>query len=116
MDGCRMTAPTPFQGLLYHLSNAREACHHIDYNIDHQWNWAMAGRRNETPEDMTTAEIDRVGSPCKVDLQEINRLIQIIFDEHMELRDDYYKRIDERNRKDPIWREVHGLPPWEESE
>lgn len=109
-----MTAPKPFIGLLHHLRNAREACHDIDYNIDHQWNWAIAGRRGATPEDMTTAEIDRVGSTCQVALTKINRLIQIIIDEHTQLNEDYIKRIDERNRKDPIWREVHGLPPLDE--
>ena len=116
MVGGRMTAPTPFRGLLHHLLNAREACEDLDYNIDHLWDWAMLGRRGATPEDMTTAEIDRVGSTCQVAIKKINRLIQIILDEHMELRDDYIKRIDERNRKDPKWREVHGLPPLGESE
>ena len=116
MVGGRMTAPTPFQGILYHLTNAREACHHLDYNIDHQWNWAMAGRPNATPEDMTTAEIDRVGSTLQVAIKKINRLINIIMTEHMELRDDYYKRIEERDLKDPRYREAHGLPPLEESE
>lgn len=116
MGGGRMTAPTPFRGLLYHLTNARETLHHLEYGLDHQWDWAMAGRRGATPEDMTTKEIDRVGSTCQVALTKINRLINIIMTEHMELRDDYNKRIDERNRKDPMWREVHGLPPLEESE
>ena len=108
--------PTPFQGLLYHLKNAREALHHLEYGLDHQWNWAMAGRRGATPEDMTTAEIDRVGSTCQVALKKIIRLINIIMDEHMDLRDDYYKRIKERDLKDSRYREAHGLPPLEESE
>ena len=111
-----MTAPTPFQGLLYHLLNARSACYDIDYNIDHQWDWTCNGRRGATPEDMTTAEIDRVGSTCQVALTKINRLINIVIDEHTQLNEDYIKRIDERNRKDPIWREVHGLPPLEDSQ
>jgi len=111
-----MTAPTPFTGLLHHLRNARETCHHLEYGLDHQWNWSMAGRRGATPEDMTTMEIDRVGSTVQVAMTKINRLIQIIMDEHTQLSEDYIKRIDERNRKDPTWREVHGLPPLEDSQ
>ncbi len=98
------------------MRNARETLHHLEYGLDHQWLESMAGWREKPPEEMTTAEIDRVGSTCQVALTKINRLIQIIMDEHMDLRDDYLKRLDERNRKDPIWREVHGLPPLEESE
>ena len=111
-----MTAPTPFTGLLHHLRNARETCHHLDYNLDQQWNWKMTQPITTMPHDMTTAEIDRVGSTVQVALTKINRLINIIMTEHMQLNEDYIKRIDERNRKDPIWREVHGLPPLEESE
>ena len=111
-----MSAPTPFQGLLHHLRNARETCHHLDYNLDHQWNWSLTNPATKMPEDMTTEEIGRVSSPNQVALKKINRLIQIIMTEHMELRDDYLKRSDEFNNNNKVWREVHGLPPLEESE
>lgn len=111
-----MTAPTPFQGLLHHLRNARDTCRDIDYGLDHQFYWSISGRRGATPEDMTTEEIGRCSSTVQLALKKLNWLIQFVMDEHMELRDDYHKRKDEINRKDPIWREVHGLPPLEESE
>jgi len=108
-----MTAPTPFTGLLHHLRNARDTCHHLDYGLDHQYSWRVSGGAT-TPDDMTLVEIDRADSVVQVARKKIDRLIQIIVEEHRQLNEDYIKRIDERNRKDPIWREVHGLPPLEE--
>jgi hypothetical protein len=63
---------------------------------------------------MTLVEIDRADSTVQVAMTKINRLIQIIVEEHTQLSEDYIKRMDERNRKDPIWQEAHGLPPLEE--
>ena len=109
-----MTAPTPFTGLLHHLRNALETCHDLDYNLDQQWNWKMTQPRTTMPDDMTLVEIDRADSTVQVAKKKIDRLIQIIIDEHMQLNEDYIKRMDEFNRNNAKWREVHGLPPLEE--
>ena len=111
-----MSAPKPFQGLLHHLRNALETCHHLEYSLDHQYNWSLTNPLTKMPADMTTKEIDRVGSTNQVAMTKINRLIQIIIDEHFQLRDDYLKRSDEFNNNNKVWREVHGLPPLEESQ
>lgn len=111
-----MSAPMPFKGLLHWLDNAIGQAEISCEDFDHQWIQSVAGWREKPPEEMTTKEIERCKAVAFAVLNKLKRIKTILKDEHMDLRDDYNKRIDERNRKDPMWREVHGLPPLEESE
>ncbi len=110
-----MTVPTPFSGLLSHLRNAYDTTRHLDMSFDNQWSWIISGGTTQ-PNQLRVDEIER----CSAENTEIMIIladcIERLQTHQMHLRDDYHKTLDERNRLDPKWREVHGLPPLEDSQ
>lgn len=110
-----MTLPTPFSGLLHHLRNAYETTQHLDYNLDSQWSWIMSGQTT-MPNQLRVDEIEL----CSTENTQIMLLLADCIERlqtlQMNIRDDFHKALDERNLNNAKWREVHGLPPLEESE
>jgi len=108
--------PTPFKGLLHHLRNAYETTKSLDYGFDQQWTWKMSQPKTTMPHDLTLLEIDYCSTDNSEVMKILIRCINRLESRQMEIRDDYAKRLNEFYRNNAKWREVHGLPPLEDSQ